>query len=453
MKRLLWICLVPALLLTGCGRMTEELAPAAPVQEDQPLMVAEPEPGTDPGQGQESAVQHLTASAPTDFNSITDEQALERLYSGKPNSDYIAGYYAPLDDAFNLHLVPESGEADNGMELISEDDYSICGSYPELDECPTVIPRYLLGDENSRMLYTGATDEAAVLATFDLLTHDQKLLARWYVDDPEIKCLAYDYIAVKDNGDGTAELGWFCYLIDRETMDAFPEWNQTRSISLNGQEPAAQEPDVVYDIELTLSEAELLAPPKTELLVGQDSSVVVVRAVPPAQYNPDGISLIDADTGADRLWLVDDCDYEKHGDNIQGDGWYCNKLHVDTDFGTDPAVSESVVSHFYAQFEEDGVVHRSETVELTVSESFTEEELRQMELVDQELDAMYTSEEWAMADTNGRRELAAKKLKVLLEQGLLAPDSICVSEDMISFRYACGVCGGIGLTPFDPAYN
>ena len=452
MKRLLCLSLLTAFFCTGCGMMTEDLGdtpePAAAVleapQETTTDLTLRPEPveDTPPENG-----------APVDFNAISDEEALERLFSTKGNADYIPGYCAPAD-AFGLYLSPQGSDplealqqsAPNvQMELLEDSAFYAAGSFPALDEAVQVVPKLLQKDDNDWMWYTGAMEEAPVLATFDLLTHDQKLLYRWYRDDPEIKVLCYDYIAVKDNGDGTAELGYYCYLIDRERHDAFPEWNLARTISLQGREPEAPAQEVVYDIELTLD--------KQELLLGGNETDVVVRAVPPAEFAPEGISLIDEQTGADALWLVDDNDEKAHGDDIQGDGWYCNRFYPETDFGLDPDVSETKTYDFYAQFEQDGVLHRSETVTLTVYEPFTEAELSDMAHVDEAVQGMLSADLWKQAGTDLRREMAVRVLKDLAKNGYVPEDSIIPDEDVVSFRYNCGAAGSILLTEFDQRTN
>ena len=391
--------------------------------------------------------------APVNFDSISDEQALERLFSPKGNADYIPGSCGPAD-AFGLYLPPQGSdpvealqhsEPNAQMELLEDNELYALGSFPDLDEAPQAVPKLLQKDDNDWMWYTGAMEEAPVLATFDLLTHDQKLLYRWYRDDPESKVLCYDYIAVKDNGDGTAELGYYCYLIDRERHDAFPEWNLARTISLQGKEPEAPAQEAIYDIGLTLD--------KQELLLGQDAPEVIVRAVPPAGSTPEGISLIDEQTGADMLWLVDDNHVKEHGDDIQGDGWYCNRFYPETDFGTDPDSSETMTYYFHAQFEQDGVLHRSETVTLTVYEPFTEAELSDMAQADEIIQKALSTNIWKQAGTNLRREMAVRILQDLANKGFVQEDSILTNENTVSFRYNCGVAGSILLTEFDQRMN
>ena len=208
--------LLSAVLLTGCGPESERLYQVDPAdyisKTDNDLnatATAVPEP-------EDTGLTRMDEE-PVGFDDITDEQALERLYSTGSNADYIEDYHTE-----SANTPPEFREAGNGYY------------YYDLE-----------------------MTEESVLATFDALTQDTRLLARWFVDDPEIKCIAYDFYAVKDNGDGTAELGWYCYLIDRDDhmFSIQPEWNQKRTIMLTDA-PVPTLTEAVTEPE-TLSDAEI----------------------------------------------------------------------------------------------------------------------------------------------------------------------------------------------------
>ena len=460
MKQHIILCqlLTAALLLTGCGFEVEGglPEPAASGAAKEQLSAAEtvsPEPQTEPA-------SEPPTEAPFDFNDITDEQVLERLHSQKYNAELLPGYHVPAESPRYFDLfVPESdgdpmqalrdSEPNTEMTTLGENAFYGLADFPELDAVPKLVLKQFTLAGNGYAQYNGELDAESVLTNFDYITHDQKLLARWYRDDPEIKCVSYEFYAVKENHDGTAELGWYCYLIDREDhlVSLQPGWNLIRTITLDGSsaEPAPGQQAPVMDIELTLD--------KQELLIGRDDPQVVVRAVPPAEYTPSSVQLCDADTNRVLCELVDDCDYEAHGDNIQGDGWYCNRWTVPTDFGIDPDVSEYLNLWFYAQFEENGVLHRSEAVRLTVYEPFTEKELDGQQKVDDAVDALLNSDAWKQADTETRRQLALDCLNDLAEQGLLVPEYTHSSDDMVSYQFPSGVLGGIKLTPFDPRMN
>ncbi|MBQ8079887.1 MAG: hypothetical protein IJ236_08035, partial [Oscillospiraceae bacterium] len=94
------------------------------------------------------------------------------------------------------------------------------------------------------------------------------------------------------------------------------------------------------------------------------------------------MALIDAATGETAAVLYDLADYKKVGDTIQGDGVYNCRFKVNTDIDTDPDVSESAEYSYYAEFEENGTVHRSEPFTITVMESFTDRKMSDMERVD-----------------------------------------------------------------------
>ena len=404
MKRNLKLCQLIALtlLLTGCGAITEVSPPAgAAVSEEHDVSMTETAASETSEPMQDSPRR---ADEPIAFDDITDAQAIERLNSQRPNVDYIADYHAGTPQTFR--------EAGNGYYY-----------------------------------YESSMDEATVLETFDALTQDQLLLARWYVDDPEIKCIAYDFYAIKDNGDGTAELGWYCYLIDRDDhmFCMQPEWNQKRTITLSDAPSPVSDAKTFYDVELTFE--------KRELLIGRDDPQIVIRAVPDASCKPDSVQLIDADTGELVCDLLDDCNYAAHGDDIKGDGWYCNRWTAPTDFGTDSDVSEEKTFRFYAQFEEDGVLHRSEIVELTVMEQWTDKELDDRQKVDDATEELMKSDEWKQGNTDTRRKLAVSCLEKLADEGLVIRESIYAGDDMVSWSFPSGGSSGIRLKPFDPRMN
>lgn len=464
MKRLLALSLVPALLLTGCGMMTEELdvSPAAPVfapvtEPD----IAEPD-NREPAETEPERRADAVPDGNALFGGITDAQALERLYSGEDNTVWIEGYSVPERGFYTVFVAPEGSdpvralqqtEPNCRMETLEENELYGLYTFPELDEAPHLVPKVLGEVGNGYARYTGDMGEQSVLACFNLLAKDQKMLCRWYRDDPEIKCVIYDFIAVREVDPQTAVLGWYCYLIDRDDhlVNLNPEWNLEREIAVDpAQIPtAAAEP---YDITETVTDIELSFE-KTELVIGRDNPQIVVRAIPPAEFSPESVMLIDEDNGEVVSKLVDDCDYEAHGDNIQGDGWYCNRFTLETDFGTDPDVSEEKTFRYYAEFVENGIRHRSETVELTVMEQFTDKELDDMEHVSEAISALMGTDAWKAADTAARSDLAVELLQSLAEEGYVIPESIYANDGFVSYRHACGVGAGIQLKPFDKRYN
>ena len=83
-----WIfAVLPALLLTGCGAVTEEME--MPEEAAGVVSLAEP---TDilPEPAEE-----WSAAEPAAFDDITDEEAIRRLYSPYSNAERIPGYYQP----------------------------------------------------------------------------------------------------------------------------------------------------------------------------------------------------------------------------------------------------------------------------------------------------------------------------------------------------------------------
>ena len=458
MKRNLIFCqlLTAALLLTGCGFVMEDGQgdPAVLLDPEEQIMetaTAAPEPQTEPE-------TEYTDEKPYEFDDITDAQALERLYSPLSNGDYVPGYHVPAEssDFFNLYIPKYDGdpmqelrdsEPNCEMTALGENEFYGIVDFRDLDACPYLVLKQFTLAGNGYAHYKGEMNAESVLTNFDYVAHDKKILARWYRDDPEIKCISYEFYAIEDKGDGTAELGWYCYLIDREDhlVNLQPEWNLKRSIELANVPAAQTAGDPVYDIELSLD--------KTEILIGRDDPEVVICAVPEVSCKPVSVKLMDADTGEFICDLVDDCDYEAHGDDIQGDGWYCNRWTAPTDFGTDPDVSEEKTFRFYAEFARDGVLHRSETVELTVYEQFTDKELDGHQKVDDAVKALMQTDAWKQANTEQRSELAVACLEQLADEGLVVRESIHAGEDVISYKLPSGIGCGIKLKPFDSRMN
>lgn len=229
----------------------------------------------------------------------------------------------------------------------------------------------------------------------------------------------------------------------------FPE--TTSSETAAPQQAAGNTPsriadgEIVYDIELNLSER--------EILIGRDDPEVVVCAVPEPDCSPASIQLYDADSGEFLCDLVDDCDYEAHGDNIQGDGWYCNRYTIPTDFGVQPDVSEDHTYRFIATFQENGIVHHSQTFEVLVMEPWTDKETDERESVYDSLDTLMELPSWQQADTAEREKLVLAMLEDFASRGIIIPESIYSDGDFISFAFTSGGSSGIKLTPFDPMLN
>lgn len=208
----------------------------------------------------------------------------------------------------------------------------------------------------------------------------------------------------------------------------------------------------LYDIRLRASNPEILA--------GEEESEIIWYAEIPADCNPQIVYLIDADTGEVAAELSDEADYEKYGDTIKGDSVYNCRFAVETELNSDPEVSGERYYHYYAEFTEGDVIHRSETKEIRVVEPFTDKELDDMQAVDEAISAMMEAPGYEELDDNERLDRAVALLKELEADGtadrpysLIEPDSIVIDGDMVHFQYACGVGGGIKVTPFDPMMN
>ncbi|MCH5192500.1 MAG: hypothetical protein J1F11_00960 [Oscillospiraceae bacterium] len=210
--------------------------------------------------------------------------------------------------------------------------------------------------------------------------------------------------------------------------------------------------ETVYDIFLRASNTEIHSDP--------DEAEIIWYAEIPIDCEPEKVGLVDADTGEIVSELFDEADFEKYGDTIKGDSVYNCRFTVNTDIDTDPDVSEDRYYHFYACFTENGITHCSETVEIWVYESFSDKELYDMEAVDTAVSELMDSDGFNELSAKERSEQMLSLISELSEKGtpdrpysLIDPESIFADEDMISFQYACGVSGGVKLTPFSEYMN
>lgn len=461
------------LLLTGCGNTTE--APG--------MYLEEGVSGT--AHDQTTEMKKETEAQPQsdfpDFDSITDEQVIQLVLSDQTNADRIPDFFVPdIEGDYRIVYLPE-GEiredpyilppehAQNykldSTELIADTDlyaaYRVL--YTENEQRFSEVqlfPKNFRVSDYDYASYSGGTDESAILQNFDLIAKDQKILCRRFRNEPDLKCLIYDFYAVTMLDDGTAELGWYCYLLDKDKslVCTVPEWNQKRTVAIPGAVPqqtteAASAPAPVSgDIWLRAS--------NTEILIGQDEDEIIWYAEIPVDCAPQMVYLINADTGEIAAELFDEADYEKYGDTIKGDSVYNCRFRVNVDIDTDPEVSEDVYYHYYAEFTENGITHRSDMVAIWVVEPFTDKELNDMEAVDEALSELMESEEYQALLDIEKLDRVVSLLKGLSIQGtenhpysLVMPGSIHINDDTVSFQYACGVGSNVMIKPFDPMMN
>lgn len=239
---------------------------------------------------------------------------------------------------------------------------------------------------------------------------------------------------------------------DPETI-SIPETEQTTEAAKSETKPvSASDNEVKYDIFLRAN--------KADIRVGTDDAEIIWYAEIPVDCEPEKVQLVDADTGEVVSELFDEADYEKYGDTIKGDSVYNCRFTVNTDIDTDPDVSEDRYYHYYACFTENGIIHCSETIEIWVWEPFTDKELYDMEAADTAISEFMASDVFSGLSTEEKSEQMLSLLLELSEKGtsdrpysLIDADSIYADGDMISFQYACGVGGGVKLTPFREYMN
>ena len=239
---------------------------------------------------------------------------------------------------------------------------------------------------------------------------------------------------------------------DMETV-SIPEAEQTTEAARSEAEPvSAGDNEVKYDIFLRTN--------KADICVGTDDAGIIWYAEIPVDCEPEKVYLADADTGEVVSELFDEADYEKYGDTIKGDSVYNCRFTVNTDIDTDPDVSEDKYYHYYASFTENGTTHCSETIEIWVWEPFSDKELDDMEAADNAIIELTDSKEFKALSAEEKSEQMLSLLIELSEKGtadrpysLIDANSIYADGDMISYQYACGVGGGVKLTPFREYMN
>ena len=250
-----------------------------------------------------------------------------------------------------------------------------------------------------------------------------------------------------------------------ETESGQPAVQAKQSVSEPATESASEEVSETAETSAQADDADVikdinLRADKKELTAHKNENGLIFYAEVPVDASPEKLILVDADTGRTAAELFDEADYEKYGDTIKGDSVYNCRYTVDDDINEDPDVSAEKHYHFYAQFEDEKGVHRSETIEISVYEQFTDKELGDMEEVNKVLTGMTNSEEYKALTVEQRKERALEVLNTLAENGtkerpysLIIKESIYAGDDMISFEYACGVYGGTMLKDFDPDCN
>lgn len=344
--------LIAALSLTGCGPLQERLYqidPADYQNETRADVTAEPQPDTEPEKETEpdgELPEEPDFPEQPDFDSITDEVVLERMGAGK-NADVLPNYAAPQGGRdYQVFIPPQDADPleqlqaehpDAQLTLLEENEFYALYS-AEGSQIPVMLLKqfYMVG--NGYAYYSGSMEERDILCNFDLLAHDQTILWRGYRNDPEIKCVSYDFYGITEDASGGVTLGYYCYNIDRDdhlvNVEA-PDWNMMRPVGEMEQSGAA---DPMPE-DTTKSDAEL-------------------------------------------------------------DAWAEN-----------------------------------------------------MEQVDEAISMLTDTDDYKQADADTRREMIVDLLTEFGASGMIVPESIHESEDMVSFEYTGGGGCGVKLTPFDPMCN
>jgi hypothetical protein len=136
-------------------------------------------------------------------------------------------------------------------------------------------------------------------------------------------------------------------------------------------------------------------------------------------------------------------DNGSNGDDMAGDGIYTAIYNLNATVEGDYA--------FAAKLDGD----TSNTVIVKAVNAFTEQELAQMEQVDQALEEVISSTQFAQATLAEKKAIAQGKLNELATEGLIESSSIQYDDDasIFSFTYQTGALGAVLLKEFAPDYD
>ena len=175
-----------------------------------------------------------------DFYDYSELEILGRLDQGK-NADILPDYAAPQGNRdYTVFIAPQDADPlealqaehpDAQLTLLEEtDEYALYSA--EGSQIPVLLLKQFRMVGNGYACYDGGLTEEDVLRNFDLLAHDQAMLWRGFRDDPEVKCVSYDFYAVTEN-DGAVTFGYYCFNIDRDdhlVNVERPDWNMMRQV-------------------------------------------------------------------------------------------------------------------------------------------------------------------------------------------------------------------------------
>lgn len=174
---------------------------------------------------------------------------------------------------------------------------------------------------------------------------------------------------------------------------------------------------------------------QNEYIIGIDESYHTAYFYAQGNFQPEEITLVNADTGETAGIMKDNGNFTEYRDSLAGDGTYSCCFTVD--------LAEPTVFSFYAVA--DGV--RSNTVQIRVAEMWTQESLDEMSAVDNQIRFLLNDADYQALDTDARKEAVSALLQDLAENGteqypysLIQPDSIAFDEETqeFFFLYNCG---------------
>ncbi len=385
------------------------------------------------------------------IDELSDEEIIQLAnIKNWNNSSFIDGYYTPdISEDYTIMIVPEDADFDtytsdpaqwlganstSEAELVEDNDlYRLVRA-----DSLYLFPKNFREVGNGYARYLGGTDEQSVLTNFDLIGRDRHMICRRFRDDPEIKCLCYDfYDIIVENGE--ALLYWRCFLPDRteNLVSLEPEWNLGRAVPLNGSADADSSSE---DTEITSSEPVGAASETIELSTLDDQSGVMrLTAKLSGGETPDSIDLmLSTDFGYSEgigAVMYDDGMPEISGDETAGDGIYTTIYQID------PEIPR--VYSFSAFVNYNGSLYFSNKIEVSMIKPDTDPKKTADLCIDQVTKSQRFESE---PDEDQRRDMVEGVLLYLKEHELIVNWEDVVNETYkVVFEYADGSTGEIDI--------
>ena len=204
---------------------------------------------------------------------------------------------------------------------------------------------------------------------------------------------------------------------------------------------SSDEKTIVTDLSLLTDDADFIAEEE------ETEFIFIAHDIPGKQ----NVELVDADTDEVVGKLLDDADLEHSGDDIMGDARYSIRYNIKVEF-TEPEYGEEKHFHYYARYTDGDTEHRSDILEITAYEPFSEEFAEKEQTVQKRITELKETDEFEDASIEDRAELITELLKECEADGLIDKGSIHEGIETITYTIE-GAGNGVMVKPFDTRLN